>query len=155
MIHGNSLYTNHFDRPAMPLKFVFVSAGHAPAAPGFNSLLPFAPSSAAARPAFLDTATSAHYILRFGLLTEAAAAGRFREPATRPYGRSRCSGNACSITRPSATLAQLVEHSIRNRKVVGSNPTGGSIKSIVYGHSSGARSHFLPATKSGCGKIAK
>ena len=25
-----------------------------------------------------------------------------------------------------ATLAQLVEHSIRNRKVVGSNPTGGS-----------------------------
>ena len=28
-----------------------------------------------------------------------------------------------------ATLAQLVEHSIRNRKVVGSNPTGGSIKS--------------------------
>ena|ERR1043166_173315 len=27
-----------------------------------------------------------------------------------------------------ATLAQLVEHSIRNRKVVGSNPTGGSIK---------------------------
>ena len=30
--------------------------------------------------------------------------------------------------QPQATLAQLVEHSIRNRKVVGSNPTGGSIK---------------------------
>ena len=29
-------------------------------------------------------------------------------------------------TRPQAALAQLVEHSIRNRKVVGSNPTGGS-----------------------------
>lgn len=128
MIHGNSLYTNHFDRPAMPAKYASACAGHAPAAPGFLSLLPFAPSASAARPAYLDTATSAHYILRFGLLTEAAAAGHFREPATRPSGRSRCSGHAISIIRPSATLAQLVEHSIRNRKVVGSNPTGGSSK---------------------------
>ena len=32
------------------------------------------------------------------------------------------------IHGPQATLAQLVEHSIRNRKVVGSNPTGGSIE---------------------------
>jgi hypothetical protein len=29
---------------------------------------------------------------------------------------------------PFAALAQLVEHSIRNRKVVGSTPMGGSIK---------------------------
>ena len=32
------------------------------------------------------------------------------------------------VSQTQATLAQLVEHSIRNRKVVGSNPTGGSIK---------------------------
>src|SRR5690606_23667453 len=41
----------------------------------------------------------------------------FRENATRS-----------SRTTIYATLAQLVEHSIRNRKVVGSNPTGGSIE---------------------------
>ncbi len=33
--------------------------------------------------------------------------------------------------RMKATLAQLAEHSIRNRKVVGSTPTGGS--SVMIG----------------------
>ena len=33
-----------------------------------------------------------------------------------------------ALLKNNAALAQLVEHSIRNRKVVGSNPTGGSSK---------------------------
>ncbi len=52
------------------------------------------------------------------------------------YFEVRPRGPPCPINRSNwarfeiqATLAQLVEHSIRNRKVVGSNPTGGSIKS--------------------------
>ena len=36
-----------------------------------------------------------------------------------------------AIAFPQAALAQLVEHSIRNRKVVGSNPTGGSIINLI------------------------
>jgi hypothetical protein len=39
-----------------------------------------------------------------------------------------CSDNSVFSHPPQAALAQLVEHSIRNRKVVGSNPTGGSIQ---------------------------
>ena len=36
--------------------------------------------------------------------------------------------NLLQFPASQAALAQLVEHSIRNRKVVGSNPTGGSNK---------------------------
>src|SRR5436853_7166231 len=52
---------------------------------------------------------SEKYILKFGL-------------------RNLVRGVLASRHLKIATLAQLVEHSIRNRKVVGSNPTGGSIK---------------------------
>lgn len=84
---------------------------------------------AATKPSFLDTALPAHYIVKFGLNTQAAAKGL-------------CNSSTCCISRPSATLAQLVEHSIRNRKVVGSNPTGGSIKSTSYRHDLLASTHY-------------
>jgi hypothetical protein len=35
------------------------------------------------------------------------------------------------FSKRSATLAQLVEHSIRNRKVIGSSPMGGSINLLI------------------------
>ena len=53
---------------------------------------------------------------------------------------SRPSGLALPPRQPrarqphQATLAQLVEHSIRNRKVIGSSPMGGSIRSTTYRH---------------------
>ena|GEM_PF-4827405 len=45
------------------------------------------------------------------------------ETYSRKFGR----GLNFSGRRGWATLAQLVEHSIRNRKVIGSSPMGGSI----------------------------
>src|SRR5207253_9993100 len=59
----------------------------------------------------LDTQTCGTYSQKFGL------------KATTPLGARRAPAQA--------TLAQLVEHSIRNRKVVGSNPTGGSISVVA------------------------
>jgi hypothetical protein len=48
------------------------------------------------------------------------------QPSAETYSRKFDRGPAFSAARARATLAQLVEHSIRNRKVIGSSPMGGS-----------------------------
>lgn len=98
-----------------------------------SPLLPF--SSSFHRPPFpTHSSLTPHrrqkYIWKFGANRPicsfyVAQRPRFASPALR------------ARTPLQATLAQLVEHSIRNRKVIGSSPMGGSITSGACPRSSG------------------
>ncbi len=46
------------------------------------------------------------------------------------------------VSSPSAALAQLVEHLIRNERVAGSNPASGSINSVRVRWSAGVEPRF-------------
>ena len=69
----------------------------------------------------LDITARQKYIRKFGQPVARRAHGKAQR------GENRFCRHLVTTLSPAA-LAQLVEHSIRNRKVVGSNPTGGSIK---------------------------
>ncbi len=97
-------------------------------------LLPFSPSSFHRPPFPTHSSLTPHrrqkYIWKFGANRPicsfyVAQRPRFASPALR------------ARTPLQATLAQLVEHSIRNRKVIGSSPMGGSISSSACHGSSG------------------
>ncbi len=70
-------------------------------------------------------------LYNYNLKRRSGSTGLTRQPHERIF---RISASAAGRTIKAA-LAQLVEHSIRNRKVVGSTPMGGSIYSRINNHS--------------------